>query len=133
MPSDTNKSKGRNGVSTFQLLRLYLQVIHLKPYINIVILQIFFHKRSSTVCGVYFSEHCGWKTKGSKSVELLVLRDYHLGVSKNRGGYPPKWIENNGKPYEQMDDLGGKPPLFLETPIWCMSEPFFPQRPAGCL
>ena len=24
--------------------------------------------------------------------------------------------ENNGKPYEQMDDLGG-PPLFLETPI----------------
>ena len=23
--------------------------------------------------------------------------------------------ENNGKPYEQMDDLGGKP-LFLETP-----------------
>ena len=25
--------------------------------------------------------------------------------------------ENNGKPYEQMDDLGG-PPLFLETPIY---------------
>ena len=25
--------------------------------------------------------------------------------------------ENNGKPYEQMDDLGG-PPLFLETPIF---------------
>ena len=25
--------------------------------------------------------------------------------------------ENNGKPYEQMDDLGG-PPLFVETPIW---------------
>ena len=24
--------------------------------------------------------------------------------------------ENNGKAYEQMDDLGG-PPLFLETPI----------------
>ncbi len=24
--------------------------------------------------------------------------------------------ENNGKRYEQMDDLGG-PPLFLETPI----------------
>ena len=22
--------------------------------------------------------------------------------------------ENNGKPYEQMDDLGGKNPLFLE-------------------
>ena len=25
--------------------------------------------------------------------------------------------ENNGKPYEQMDDLG-VPPLFLETPIY---------------
>ncbi len=25
--------------------------------------------------------------------------------------------ENNGRPYEQMDDLGG-PPLFLETHIW---------------
>ena len=25
--------------------------------------------------------------------------------------------ENNGKPYEQMDDLGG-PPLFLETPTY---------------
>ncbi len=24
--------------------------------------------------------------------------------------------ENNGKPYEQMDDLGV--PLFLETPTW---------------
>ena len=26
--------------------------------------------------------------------------------------------ESNGKPYEQMDDLGGKPPLFSETPIY---------------
>ena len=26
--------------------------------------------------------------------------------------------ENNGKPYEQMDDLGV--PLFLETPRWIM-------------
>ena len=25
--------------------------------------------------------------------------------------------ENNGKPYFLMDDLGVKPPLFLETPI----------------
>ena len=25
--------------------------------------------------------------------------------------------ENNGKPYEQMDDLGGFP-IFLETPNW---------------
>ena len=26
-------------------------------------------------------------------------------------------VENNGNPYEQMDDLGG-PPVFLETPSW---------------
>ena len=37
-----------------------------------------------------------------------------MGVSKNAG--TPKWMAYNGKPYEQMDDLGGKP-LFLETPI----------------
>ena len=30
-------------------------------------------------------------------------------------GLPPKWMVYNGKPDEQMDDLGG-PPLFLETP-----------------
>ncbi len=29
----------------------------------------------------------------------------------------------NGKPYKQMDDVGG-PPLFLETPIYfCDTEP----------
>ena len=38
----------------------------------------------------------------------------HMGVSKNRG--TPKWMVYNGKPYEQMDDLGGFP-IFLETPI----------------
>ena len=38
------------------------------------------------------------------------------GASKNRGGKPTKMDgENNGKPYEQMADLGV--PLFLETPI----------------
>ena len=30
--------------------------------------------------------------------------------------YPKMDGENNGKPYEQMDDLRGTP-LFLETPI----------------
>ena len=30
--------------------------------------------------------------------------------------------ENNGKPYEQMDDLGG-PPLYLETPIYLLISP----------
>ena len=38
------------------------------------------------------------------------------------GGKPPKWMVYNGKPYEQMDDLGV--PLFLETPrsIWAIYE-----------
>ena len=31
------------------------------------------------------------------------------------GVYTPKWMVYNGKPYEQMDDLGV--PLFLETPM----------------
>ena len=26
--------------------------------------------------------------------------------------------KNNGKPYEQMDDLGGFPPIFGSTPIF---------------
>ena len=39
-----------------------------------------------------------------------------MGVSKNRG-YPKMDGENNGKPYEQMDDLGGFPPIFGSTPI----------------
>ena len=42
----------------------------------------------------------------------------HLDVSKNRG--TPKWMVYNGKPYEQMDDLGV--PLFLETPISTQSK-----------
>ena len=32
------------------------------------------------------------------------------------GGETPKWMVYDGKPYEQMDDLGV--PLFLETPIY---------------
>ena len=36
----------------------------------------------------------------------------YMGVSKNSG--TPKWmVYYKGKPYEQMDDLGGKNPLFL--------------------
>ena len=45
---------------------------------------------------------------------------FKIGVCQNRGGKPLKMDgENNGKPYEQMDDLGGKP-LFLETPKFQM-------------
>ena len=36
-----------------------------------------------------------------------------MGVSKNRG--TPKWMVYTGKPYEQMDDLGGKN---IKTPIF---------------
>ncbi len=40
---------------------------------------------------------------------------------KNRGGKlvnPPNWMVPNGKPYEQLDDLGGFPPIFGSTSIW---------------
>ncbi len=42
-----------------------------------------------------------------------------MGVSKNGGGKPPKMDgENKGKPYEQMDDLGGfTTPIFGGPPI----------------
>ena len=41
-----------------------------------------------------------------------------MDVSKNRGILPPKMDGLfHGKPYEQVDDLGGFP-IFLETPIW---------------
>ena len=39
-----------------------------------------------------------------------------MGVSKNSGVSPKMDGENNGKPYEQMDHLEGKP-LFSETSI----------------
>ena len=46
-----------------------------------------------------------------------------MGVSKNRGGFPPEMDgETNEKPYFLMDDLGG-PPIFLETSI-CNKMPF---------
>ena len=40
-----------------------------------------------------------------------------IGVFPKIGGNTPKLDgENNGKPYEQMDDLGGFHPLFSEIP-----------------
>ena len=46
---------------------------------------------------------------------ILNSMDLDSGVSKNRGG-PPKWMVYNGKPYEQMDDLGGfYTPIFGNT------------------
>ena len=44
----------------------------------------------------------------------LDTRYFHTGVEPKIRGFSPKMDgENNGKPYEQMDDLGGFTPLFL--------------------
>ena len=44
------------------------------------------------------------------------------GVEPKIGGKPPEWMVYNGKPYEQMNDLGV--PLFLETPFgYCPFDP----------
>ena len=52
-----------------------------------------------------------------------------MDVSKNRG--TAKWMVYNGKPYEQMDDLGGKP-IFLETPIsWSPGTMMSTAEPGG--
>ena len=49
--------------------------------------------------------------KQGSSVYLDMNRLRNIGVSKT-SGTPKMDDENNGKPYEQMDDLGGKPPIF---------------------
>ena len=41
----------------------------------------------------------------------------HMSVSKNRGNTPKMDGENNGKPYEQMDDLGVFPYFWVDTHI----------------
>ena len=48
---------------------------------------------------------------------MQVCHGKHMGVEPNiGGGKPPKMDgENNGKPYEQMDDLGGFTPIFGNT------------------
>ena len=38
-----------------------------------------------------------------------------MDVSESRG--TPKWMVYNGKPYLQMDDLGGFNPIFGNIPI----------------
>ena len=51
-----------------------------------------------------------------------------MDVSKNRGKTTKMDGENNGKPYEQMDDLGGNVPLFLEGHPY-HSDVFLPTEP----
>ena len=56
---------------------------------------------------------------GKRSSESLIWQ-LHIIIygcqPKNWGKTPKMDGENNGKPYEQMDDLGV--PIFLETPIY---------------
>ena len=49
-------------------------------------------------------------------IEVAGTRWYGCWT-KNRGKTTKMDGENNGKPYEQMDDLGGVPPIFGLTPI----------------
>ena len=54
---------------------------------------------------------------GRNNLELASIESHHFeGVNPKIGGKPPKMDgENNGKPYEQMDDLGGFPIIFGNT------------------
>ena len=72
---------------------------------------------SSLLSTVGDLDHSWWRAGhhwGCKKDRMLIWM-----FSKNRGTRKPQngwWIIYNGRPYEQMDDLGV--PLFLETPIW---------------
>ena len=63
----------------------------------------------------------GYPGKFLRQKSFPIVQE-EMGVSKNRG-IPKMDGENNGKPYEQMDDLGV--PLFLEIPK-CVSLCMFP-------
>ena len=71
---------------------------------------------------VLFQVVSGWYKCSVGGKNLL-----YMGVSKNRGKTPKMEGENNGKPYEQIDNLGV--PLFLETPIWFPSKLLQPIPP----
>ena len=51
-----------------------------------------------------------------------------MDVSKNRGKTTKMDGENNGKPYEQMDDLGGFPTIFGNTHMDPMADLNGPYR-----
>ena len=55
--------------------------------------------------------------QGTKlNTHMPAFCEFDMDVSKNRNT-PKMDGENNGKPYEQMDDLGGVPPIFGNTPM----------------
>ena len=70
-----------------------------------------------------------------ENIWKMTAREQYIGdeiLSNYNGCFQKYWEnskmdgENNGKPYEQMDDLGG-PSLFLETPIWIFSISYSPE------
>ena len=66
---------------------------------------IFLRKAGVPVTSRYFSLLC-----------CLGNLEAYTGVSKNRGKTPKMDGLFHGKPYEQMDDLGGKNPYFWKHP-----------------
>ena len=42
----------------------------------------------------------------------------NMGVSKHRGGFPPKWMVYFMEKPIKMDDLGGFTPIFGNTHMW---------------
>ena len=68
-------------------------------------------------CGVFLNMISSWNSKQPVfmvvSIGWIRTFTYDMGVFKNDG--TPKWVVYNGKPYEQMGDLGGKP-IFLGNP-----------------
>ena len=66
------------------------------------------HLLEGAVINIYTYRYC---------TEYIYI--YIWVFPKNIGKTPKMDGENNGKPYEQMDDLGGFTPLFLvQTPIY---------------
>ena len=61
-----------------------------------------------------------WHLESSSDQQATKVSSWklhnHLGVSKNRGVYPPKWMVYFMENPIKMDDLGGFP-IFVGTPI----------------
>ena len=84
------------------------------------------HRHRALIFHLWTSQRLGFQPDARS--ELVQLWRINMGVSKNRGVSPKMDGENNGKPYFQMDDLGGKPPIFGNTHIcdrhWGRKAPF---------
>ena len=60
--------------------------------------------------------------------DFLKLSEVDVGVSKNKG--TPKWMVKIMESPIKIDDLGGKPPIFLATPM-CFSWTRIKHQPHG--